>query len=136
MFEDVESVHLREFASVPKDWQNAALAGKWFALRDLRKQVLEAIEPLRADKTIGSSLEAMPVVSVDKNMAKAIDGRDLPDMFITSSVQVEEGDTVTVKIEKASGSKCQRCWKILPEVDENGDLCNRCHAVTTHKKAA
>ena len=136
VFEDVESVHLREFASVPKDWQNAALAGKWFALRDLRKQVLEAIEPLRADKTIGSSLEAMPVVSVDKNMAKAIDGRDLPDMFITSSVQVEEGDTVTVKIEKASGSKCQRCWKILPEVDENGDLCNRCHAVTTHKKAA
>ncbi|MEM7651499.1 MAG: class I tRNA ligase family protein, partial [Pseudomonadota bacterium] len=136
VFGDEESIHLREFPDVPACWNNPALAGKWFALRDLRKSVLEAIEPLRADKTIGSSLEALPVITVDENMAKAIEGQSLPDVFITSQVKVEQGSETAVKIEKAPGAKCIRCWKVLPEVFENGDICNRCAAVVNQKKAA
>ncbi len=136
VFGEEESIHLREFPDVPENWHNPALAGKWFALRDLRKSVLEAIEPMRADKTIRSSLEALPVITLDENMAKAIEGIALDDLFITSQVQVSGGDKTAVKIEKALGEKCERCWKVLPEVTENGDICNRCAAAVKHKKAA
>ncbi len=137
VFEDTESVHLREFPNIPESWHNPALAGKWFAIRDLREKVTAAIEPLRADKTIGSSLEALPLIMIDSNMAKAIEGQNLADIFITSDVKIEHGDTVSVSIEKAPGAKCTRCWKVLPEVDANGGICNRCHdVVVKHKTAA
>ena len=135
VFSDEESIHLREFPKAPKVWKNDALNEKWQTLRALRKSVSEAIEPLRADKTIGSSLEALPVITVDKEMQKAIEGQDMADIFITSGVQISPGAPL-VKIEKAPGTKCERCWKVLPEVEENGDLCNRCAAVVNHKKAA
>ncbi|NCT41671.1 MAG: isoleucine--tRNA ligase [Alphaproteobacteria bacterium] len=129
VFEDKGSVHLREFPSIPKNWHNAALAGKWFAIRELREKVTAAIEPLRADKTIGSSLEALPILTLDENMAKAVEGQNLPDIFITSDVRIEQGGETTVKIEKTPGEKCVRCWKTLPEVAQNDEhLCNRCEA--------
>ena len=77
VFENANSVHLREYPSIPESWHNSALAGKWFAVRNVREAVLAAIEPLRADKTIGSSLEAHPVITVDEGHAKAIEGRDM-----------------------------------------------------------
>ena len=136
VFGEEESVHLREFPAIPESWKNPALAGKWFALRDLRKSVLEAIEPLRADKTIGSSLEALPVLSVDENMAKAIEGQALDELFITSQVKVSEGAQTAVKIEKSSNAKCLRCWKFMPEVDDNGGLCDRCATVINSQAQA
>ena len=127
VFEDKPSVHLREFPTTPESWHNPALAGKWFAIRELREKVTAAIEPLRADKTIGSSLEALPIITLDENMVKAIKGQNLPDIFITSDVKIEQGSETTVKIEKTPGEKCVRCWKTLPEVQSSADdLCNRC----------
>jgi len=136
VFEDAASVHLREFPTIPESWHNPAIAGKWFAIRELREQVTAAIEPLRADKTIGSSLEALPIITVDENMAKAIEGQNLPDIFITSDVTIEQGGEISVKIEKTPGEKCVRCWKTLPEVETNDSICNRCAAVVGQKKAA
>ena len=136
IFEDAQSVHLREFPTVPESWHNPALAGKWFALRDLRAQVLAAIEPLRADKTLGSSLAAKAVVTLDQDMQKAAENEDLASLFITSQVEVKNGNETKVEIVKADGDKCERCWKVLPEVSENGDVCNRCAAVAQQKKAA
>ena len=133
VFIEAESIHLREFPEVPENWQNTALAEKWSAIRDVRKQVLEAIEPLRADKTIGSSLEALPVITAEN--AEDLESVKMADVCITSAVQIFAGPP-SVKIEKAPGKKCIRCWKVLPEVSENGDLCNRCTAVVNHKKAA
>ena len=127
VFEDAKSVHLREFPATPESWHNPALAGKWFAIRELREKVTAAIEPLRADKTIGSSLEALPVITLDEDMAKAVKGQNLADIFITSDVRIEQGNETSVKIEKTPGEKCVRCWKTLPEVeDSKDDLCNRC----------
>lgn len=133
VFEDVDSVHLRDFPSVPESWHNPALAGKWFAIRELRKKVQEAIEPMRASKELGSSLEAMPVLSLDKDMMQAVEGRDMADICITSQVKIKEG-APSIIIEKAQGSKCERCWKVLPEVADNGELCNRCADVEPVKK--
>ena len=135
VFENADSVHLREFPQIPEKWQDAALELKWEKIQALRKSVTEAIEPLRADKTIGSSLEALPVLTLDEETAEAVEGQNLADIFITSGVQISLG-APSITIEKTPGEKCTRCWKVLPEVETNGDICNRCLDVVKGEKAA
>ncbi|MBV9528901.1 class I tRNA ligase family protein, partial [Sphingomonas sp.] len=91
---------------------------RWSQLRSLRQQVTEAIEPLRREKVLGSSLEAE--VTVPSNLDPAF----LAELFITSTVR--EGD---LAVAKTTNRKCGRCWRHLPEVTEDGDLCNRCDEV-------
>ncbi len=148
IFEDVESVHLREFPTLPESFQNAGLAGKWFAIRDIRNVVLGAIEPHRKDKTIGSSLGAAPTVYLDEDYAEAIKGLDLAEISITSDTKIktesapEDAFTligingVAVVFNKSEGDKCNRCWKILPEVKNNNGTCNRCDSVVQGAKKA
>jgi isoleucyl-tRNA synthetase len=91
---------------------------RWRCLRKLREQVTERIEPLRRDKIVGSSLEAEVTVPSDED-------RDLlQELFITSTVH--EGDW---KVVKTDNHKCGRCWRLLPEVKSDGDLCARCDEV-------
>jgi isoleucyl-tRNA synthetase len=92
---------------------------RWAKLRQLRTQVTEAIEPLRRDKVVGSSLEAEVWVP------GADDPSFLAELFITSTVH--NGDEV--RVEKTNNHKCGRCWRYLPEVREDGDLCGRCEDV-------
>jgi isoleucyl-tRNA synthetase len=139
VFGDEESVHLRTFPDVPAVWNNSGLAGKWFAVREVRDAILAELEPHRASKEIGSSLEAAPVVTVGPNYKKAIDELPLADIAIVSDVRIEAQDKegVTVSFAKAEGQKCARCWKVKPEVDPDGDtLCNRCADIVLKKKAA
>jgi len=109
------SVHLLEWPELP---QVAADEAKWADLRNLRQQVTERIEPLRRDKVVGSSLEA------EVTVPSSADPAFLAELFITSTVR--EGDWNVVK---TTNHKCGRCWRHLPEVREDGDLCNRCDGV-------
>lgn len=136
VFDDAESVHLREFTTAPESWHNPALAEKWAKIETVRDAVLAEIEPYRADKTIGSSLGASPVIVVNDDYAIAIEGIDMAEVCITSQVKIEKGEKLEVKFEKSDGDKCNRCWKILPEVRDNGEICNRCADAVDHKKAA
>jgi isoleucyl-tRNA synthetase len=111
------SVHLLEWPEHPLPRHSGEL--KWDELRALRTQVTEAIEPLRREKIIGSSLEA------EVTLPQADAGIDLAELFIVSSVTTGEGLTVT----KTEKHKCGRCWRHLPEVIDDGDLCNRCDTV-------
>ena len=135
VFEEAESVHLRDFVDVPQAWKNDALEEKWTDIRAARKNVLEAIEPLRASKELGSSLEAHPVLST--NSAHVLEAAyEMADICITSEMTVSEGEPA-VSVQKATGAKCDRCWKFLPEVADNNGLCHRCaEAVAQVKKAA
>ena len=136
LFEDADSIHLREFPKPPAHWQNEALVQKFDGVKSLRKDVLEAIEPLRADKTLGSSLEARPVLTVPTEQADKLADIDLAEMFITAPVEVQIGE-LSVTIEKAAGEKCERCWRVLPDVSEETGLCTRCdEAVQQLEKAA
>jgi len=128
VFEDAESIHLRTFPDVTDKWHNETLAKKWELVRDVRRVILGAIEPYRADKTIGSSLEAAPLVYVSETISQALDGVDLAELAITSQATMEVADApsnafqlsdvkdVAVVFQKAEGQKCLRCWKVLPEV--------------------
>ncbi len=127
---NVGSVHLLEWPSVP---QVPADRAKWDALRALRERVTEAIEPLRREKTIRSSNEA--VVSVPANAVPAgVTDEQLAELFITGTVTRVDGDAVTVA--KSSDAKCGRCWRLLPDVSEDGALCGRCDSVVAGMDAA
>jgi isoleucyl-tRNA synthetase len=114
------SVHLLEWPELPAG-ADSALVGRWAALRALRGQVLEAIEPLRREKVLGSGLEAEVFLPAD-----APEG-DLAELFITATVRRGHGESVTVS--RTDQHKCGRCWRHLPEVVEDGDLCGRCASV-------
>jgi isoleucyl-tRNA synthetase len=124
IFEDVDSVHLRQFPNITSQWQDSALAGKWFGVRDIREKVQLAIEPYRKDKIIGSSLEAHPVITLPEKMAAELNSIDWAEVCITSQVTVQAGDEIQVTFQKAEGQKCERCWKILPEVGSDKEFPN------------
>ncbi|WP_288487658.1 isoleucine--tRNA ligase [uncultured Novosphingobium sp.] len=120
-----DSVHLLEWPEVP-----AAQAdlGRWEALRALRQQVTEAIEPLRREKIVGSSLAAEVTVPDDAPAA------DLAELFITATVTRGEGAGVAVA--PTEMNKCGRCWRHLPEVQDDGALCARCEDVVSTLEAS
>lgn len=133
--DDAASVHLEQFRDIPANWQNSELVAKWDKIKEMRGAVTAAIEPLRRDKTIGSSLQAHVSVTVpDQSYADVVEGLDLMEIFITSGAAIRVGgDTIEVSVAVADGVKCDRCWMVLPEVTDNGDLCNRCSdAVETY----
>jgi len=119
-YPDETSVHLLEWPLIDTEWrENTALEARWAELRQLRESVTEAIEPLRRDKIVGSSLEAAVTVASDADPAL------LAELFIVSSVKRGDG----LSVAKTEHHKCGRCWRLLPEVVEDGDLCARCEDV-------
>jgi isoleucyl-tRNA synthetase len=141
---ETESVHLRTYPHVPEDWRDDDLAAKWEIVRDLRRVVTGAIEIARAEKQLGSSLQAHPVVYADDAYRDSVGGLDMAEIAITSDLDFDAPDSsgssadglftledvpgVAVRVLLAEGGKCQRCWKVLPEVpcDDESGLCSRC----------
>ena len=137
------SVHLVDMPETPKDWLDEPLADKWAGVRRVRRVVTAALEVQRRDKVIGASLEAAPVVHVeDPEVIAALKTVAFEDICITSGVSVTndpapaeafrlpEIEGVGVVFETAEGEKCQRCWKILPDVGahQHPATCGRCNA--------
>ena len=124
------SVHLLEWPQVPGVTAEGA---RWEKLRELRENVMEAIEPLRRDKVIRSGLEADVVVPANA-VPEGFSDADLAELFITASVTRGDSDAVTVT--RTDENKCGRCWRLLPSVAEDGDLCDRCEDVVTQLDGA
>jgi isoleucyl-tRNA synthetase len=123
------SVHLETFPEVPRAWRDDALAERWGKVRRVRRVVTGALEIERAQKRIGSSLEAAPVVHVaDPDLFAALADIDFAEICITSGIEVRRGDgppeafrldevkEVAVVPALAKGRKCARSWKISPLV--------------------
>ncbi|MFZ1742774.1 MAG: class I tRNA ligase family protein, partial [Pontixanthobacter sp.] len=127
-FPERGSIHLEELRALPSDWTDEALAARFDALRTMRETVMEAIEPLRREKTIRSGLEA-DVVVPENLVPEGFSDADLADLFITASVTRSQEESV--KVTRTSDHKCGRCWRLLPEVTEDGALCERCDDVVT-----
>ncbi len=135
------SVHLEDMPETPADWLDEPLAQKWEAIRKVRRVVTAALEVQRTAKVIGASLEAAPVVHVENaGTLAALKSVDFADICITSDIQLTadpapeesfrlpEVPGVGVVFETAVGEKCQRCWKILPDVGSHAHegVCHRC----------
>jgi isoleucyl-tRNA synthetase len=108
-----------------------ARGDKWERLRALREQVTEAIEPLRRDKVVRSGLEASVTVPADA-VPEGFSDDELAELFISGPVT--RGDTLAVT--RTADAKCGRCWRLLPEVPEDGALCGRCEEVVSSMDAA
>jgi isoleucyl-tRNA synthetase len=126
---DAPSVHLELFPDVPSSWRDDKLAEKWRKVRIVRGVVTGALEIERAQKRIGSSLEAHPIVLVtEEQLFEAVSDVDLAEVCITSAatlVQNKASDGafslpdvpgVAVVPNLAEGKKCARSWKILTTV--------------------
>ena len=138
---EASSVHLVDMPATPADWLNEPLAAKWEGIRRARRAVTAALEVQRAAKVIGASLEAAPVVHVeDAGLLAALKSVNFADLCITSAVELTatpapeesfrlpEVPGVAVVFELADGAKCERCWKILPDVGQHSHagVCARC----------
>src|SRR4051812_14314298 len=121
------SVHLLEWPEIDAAWRDEALAAQWELVRSTRERVTETIEPLRREKVIGSSNEArilFPQVEMDLT---GLDPEELKEIYIVSEVVPGESDSIEVT--RSDHLKCGRCWRLLPEVPEEGGLCGRCEEV-------
>lgn len=140
--DEATSVHLQDFANTPADWRNEPLAAKWEGIRRARRTVTAALEIQRTAKVIGASLEAAPVVHIDDaDLAKSLKSVPFADLCITSSLSLTTDPApaeafrltdvagVAVVFEMAEGAKCERCWKILPDVGTHAKpcTCKRCN---------
>jgi isoleucyl-tRNA synthetase len=140
-----DSVHLHDFLATPAAWADPGLIRKWSRIRELRRVITGALELARADKIIGSSLEAAPVLVVTDAGDKALfDTVDLAEIAITSTASVEIADSLDglytvpeikgagARFAKATGEKCARCWRVLEEVKAPTYLCDRCTDAVGH----
>ncbi len=117
-----ESIHENNFVKIPSSWRNESLNEKWSNLFKIKQDANIAIEEKRANKEIGSSLEAEIKLVLNKEKFELLDKLDLSDYFIVSKAEKELSNSNEIKIEvkKARGQKCERCWKILEK------KCERC----------
>lgn len=140
-----ESVHFTVWESLPDEWYSEELEERWNALLTLRSDVSKALEVARNEKLIGSSVDAKVVLVPDKEQRELLDGfgvEELAKVFIVSEVEIGDSDAeaarfesgLGIRVEKASGEKCERCWKYSPEVGhdpEHSGLCPRCAEVVS-----
>ena len=112
-----KSIHLEKFQNIPKKFENLELNKKWLELLKIRDVCNLSIEEKRINKSIGSSLEAALIVKIDKKRLQIIEGIDLSELCITSSVKIQENsvEDILVETNKAEGKKCPVCWKISIE---------------------
>jgi len=138
----LESILLSDWCVVNDKWFNSEIETKWSRILKVREVVTKAIEPLRAEKKVGSSLEvAVYIQTADKELYDYLKSSEnvLSDTFITSQAFLDEEpvndilntfeeDGIAVRVTKALGEKCERCWKyrILDANSEHPTICSGC----------
>ncbi len=131
-----ESVHLAYFPDFSETWLSEATHKKWDDLIILREKILKELEKARESKLIGNALEGRVILRAPEPSAGMVtSGRELlAALCLVSSVRVErsDGKEAEVRVEKAEGLKCCRCWNFSTSVGTSSahpDLCRRCEDV-------
>ena len=142
----LESILLSDWPTVKKEWHNEALEQEFTQILKVREIVTKAIEPLRAEKKIGSSLEtAVYIISDNSDLLKKYE-KELCNIFITSQAFVVSEkpadvmneyteDGYSIYVTKAIGEKCERCWKYRPlgKIEGYETICEDCYNAVTNK---
>ncbi len=136
--ENLESVMLESFPKINAKYENEELSLKWAKLIKLKEEVAKKLELARANKEIGLSLEAKVTLYTESDEYDFIKGQEklLKEIFIVSEVIVQENRrnddkevAIGIKVERADGEKCERCWMYSTTVGESAEyptLCERC----------
>jgi len=138
-----ESIHLEPMVELSDGWKNDKLSEKWENIRALRAEVTKALEDARKDKLIGHPLDAALEIKLpDTGLKTDIENltENLNDIFIVSSAVVVETidddayqgkdlEGLSIKVNKATGEKCERCWRFDTTIGDNTvhpTTCERC----------
>src|SRR5262249_52887702 len=118
---EAASVHLAVFPRSEDAWDNEALLTRYEKLFEIRSAVMQALEDARTAKRIGAGLEAKVTITASPETTAFLEsfgkgGEDLRFIFIVSQVKLEEGADLNVKVAKADGAKCDRCWHYTTDV--------------------
>lgn len=138
----LNSVLLIDWPKTNPQWNNSKLEEDFTKILKAREVVTRAIEPLRADKKVGSSLEVGVYIKAENNTeVLKSNEKDLADIFITSQASVTDTapenvlneyseDDYTVWVVKAEGEKCERCWKYRKLGEHAGyeTICSDCYS--------
>jgi isoleucyl-tRNA synthetase len=129
------SVHLAVFPDDLEPWRDEALLDRWAQLSSVRDVVNAALEEQRQQKVITSSLSARVGLAASGALAQLLGGyrEELPTLLGVSQIELDEAFTdaaeqtsgVRVRVERATGVKCDRCWRYVPSVNGEG-ICDRC----------
>ena len=136
------SVHLAFFPE-PEELRGGlgdeGLTASWDRLLQVRAAVLKELEEARNAKLIGAPLEARVLLEAGPDMMELLEkyAAELPSLFITSQVEVRrrEAEGLGVKIERAGGVKCERCWKFTYDVGSDAALPTVCAACSAAVRA-
>ena len=129
------SILLSDWPVAKTEWNNPQLENDFMTILKAREVVTRAIEPLRADKQVGSSLEVAVFIKAEEDSILKANEDELANIFITSQACVTQEkpenvlneyseDGYTVWVTKAQGEKCERCWKYR-HLNANG-ICKEC----------
>ncbi len=156
---ETESVHLAPWPEIDEKYFDAKLEGKWKVLLDLRGAVMKRLEELREREIVGNSLQAKVTLNLEDPGALGVEEKLLASIFIVSRVALEKAGTelpgaevvelksasetdqvlkVAIKVEKAEGKKCERCWNWSETVGRNEEhpgLCRRCAGVVSEQRS-
>ena len=150
--EKVRSVHMSDWPDVEKEmagWADTDLDAKWREILAIRDPVMKLLEEKRKQGLIGSPLEArLSLYACDEKMKAFLAGNigSFPFLFRVSQAVVAEtpekgmedaeGYPLKIKITRALGQKCQRCWNFSETVGTDAGapgLCQRCRAVAAER---
>ncbi|RKX48980.1 MAG: isoleucine--tRNA ligase [Thermotogae bacterium] len=136
------TIQAEKWPAFKEEYIDLKLEKRWEQVINLREDVLKALEIARSKKEIGNSLDAKVVLELkDRELAKVMStfkSEELADIFIVSQVafgKVDdgfEGEVSNVKVVRAEGEKCERCWKYSTETGANPKYpgtCPRCARV-------
>ncbi|CAN1520969.1 IleS Isoleucyl-tRNA synthetase [Burkholderiaceae bacterium] len=124
-----KSIFANTYLQLPEP--DADLLAKWARIRELREAVNKEIEVLRSQGQVGSSLQAqvqLTLSATDHALLQSL-GEDVRFVFITSALQFESGQTLTVQVSPSPHVKCERCWHYRVDVGQvaaHPHLCQRC----------
>jgi isoleucyl-tRNA synthetase len=135
--EEEGSVHLLDFVFVPEGWKDDALAAKWARVREIRRQVTSILEPERQAGKLGSSLRADMQIFTNEEDRALLTEAEWCEICIVSDVKLPgDGGFIASQLPRVAwslslGTKCDRCWRVLPEVGsgpsgKHPTLCLRC----------
>lgn len=107
---------------------------KFDAFMKYREVVLKALEEARAEKIIGKSFNAKLTIIVDQTAKEVLEGlqSNLAQLLIVSQLELVEGEAFACHVAPATGDTCERCWMIVPAINEQG-LCPRCQKIVDLK---
>ncbi|NET63658.1 MAG: isoleucine--tRNA ligase [Moorea sp. SIO1G6] len=152
-----ESVFESGWVKLDEQWKNPELAASWSTLRTIRTEVNKVLEKARAEKMIGSSLDAKVLLYVKDQQLKqrleamnpsdSLSGNQVDELrYLLLASQVElvdsleaiqtatysaDSETIALGVVNAEGLKCDRCWNYGPKVGtiaEHPTICERCNA--------